>query len=90
MAKAKSTKPGPGQIVQVNAGVTMPEFPDLPIGGWQGTVLEASGSGAKMKVILEWDAAALAAIPEHYKQHCESQGLVANMACLPASDLQVV
>jgi len=68
----------------------MPEFPNLPIEGWRGMVLETSGSGSKMKVILEWDDAALAQMPEDYRIHCESQGLVFSMACLMANDVQVV
>lgn len=90
MPKGKSPKPAPGQRVEVNAGVTMPEFDGLSIGGWRGTVLETSGSGSKTKVILEWDQEALTAMPEHYRSHCEAQGLVFAMACLPAGDLQVV
>jgi hypothetical protein len=90
MPKGKSTKPIPGQRVEVKNGVSMPEFPDLPIGGWQGKVLETSGSGSKLKVILEWDESTLARMPESYRSHCESQGLVFAMACLPASELQAV
>lgn len=88
MPPGKIPKPTAGQLVQVQAGVNMPEFDDLPIGGWTGTVLETSGSGAKMKVILEWDAATTARIPESYKSHCDSQGLLFTMACLPASQIQ--
>ncbi|WP_437230296.1 hypothetical protein SH661x_001886 [Planctomicrobium sp. SH661] len=90
MPPGKNPKPAAGQTVQVHAGVNMPEFDDLPIGGWKGTVLETSGSGAKMKVILEWDDATAALIPESYRSHCDSQGLLHTMACLPASEVQVV
>ena len=89
MPRGKSPKPAPGQRVTVNDGVTMPEFPDLSIAGWSGTVLETSGSGSKMKVILQWDDAALAEMPDHYRDHCESQGLVFAMACLPAADIHL-
>ncbi len=76
--------------MQVNDGVTMPEFPDLSIAGWGGIVMETSGSGAKMKVILEWDAPSVAAMPADYKHHCETQGLMFEMACLPVGDVAVV
>ncbi|WP_437185381.1 hypothetical protein SH668x_002484 [Planctomicrobium sp. SH668] len=90
MPPGKTPKPTAGQIVQVLAGVNMPEFDDLPIGGWKGTVLETSGTGAKLKIILEWDEATAALIPASYQAHCDSQGLLYTMACLPASDVQVV
>jgi hypothetical protein len=90
MPKGKSTKPTPGQRVEVHHGVAMPEFPDLSIGGWTGKVLETSGSGSKLKVILEWDESTLERMPESYRSHCESQGLVFAMACLPASELQTI
>jgi len=90
MPPGKTPKPAAGQTVQVQAGVNMPEFDDLPIGGWRATVLETSGTGAKMKVILEWDQATTALIPESYKSHCDSQGLLSTMACLPASNVAVV
>jgi hypothetical protein len=75
--------------VQVKEGVTMPEFPELSIAGWTGTVLENTGSGSKLKVVLEWEAGALAAMPESYRRHCESQGLMFTMACLPGTDVDV-
>jgi len=89
MARGKSLKPTPGQHVKVVEGATMPEFPDLPIAGWTGLVLETTGTGAKLKVILEWDEPTQVRIPENYRAHCESQGLMHTMACLPSADLEV-
>jgi len=89
MPRGKSAKPAPGQRVKVTEGVAMPEFPDLSIAGWTGSVLETSGTGGKMKVILEWDAETQEKLPESYRAHCESQGLVSTMACLPAAELEV-
>ena len=88
MPRGKTAKPTPGQHVKVTDGVTMPEFPDLAISGWTGKVMETTGSGAKMKVILEWDAATLPSIPDSYRQQCEAQGLLYSMACLPAADIE--
>jgi len=90
MPPGKTPKPAAGQTVQVQPGVNMPEFDDLPIGGWRGTVLETSGTGSKMKVILEWDAETAQKIPDNYKAHCESQGLLFTMACLPVAEVQVM
>lgn len=90
MPRGKTSKPAPGQRIRVNDGVTMPEFPALSIAGWTGTVLETTGSGSKLKVILEWDNATLTSLPDDYRQHCEAQGLVYGMACLPGSDVHLV
>jgi len=90
MPPGKTPKPAAGQTVQVQPGVNMPEFDDLPIGGWRGTVLETSGSGTKLKIILEWDSDTVARIPDSYKTHCESQGLLFTMACLTVGEIQVV
>jgi len=89
MPPGKTPKPAAGQTVQVKDGVHMPEFPELPIGGWKGMVLETSGSGSKTKVILEWDESTVALIPESYRSQCESQGLLFTMACLPASEIEL-
>lgn len=88
MAKRKPSKLAPGSPVTVRGGVTMPEFPDLVIGGWTGKVIESQGSGEKLKYIIEWDAAIQEQLPDAYKQQCESQGLCTDMVCLVASDLE--
>jgi len=90
MARGKSPKPTPGQRVRVIDGATMPEFPELAIAGWTGQVLETTGTGAKLKVILEWDDETQTRVPENYRTHCEAQGLMHTMACLPSSDLEVL
>lgn len=87
MAKSKSTKLRAGTPVRVNDGVTMPEFPDVDISGWTGTVSESQGRGADVRYIVEWDAATLGRMPEAYAAHCEQQGLYAGMACLSGKDL---
>ena len=88
MAKRKSSKPTSGQRIQVKDGVTMPEFPELVIGGWTGTVLETQGRGAAMKVILEWDDPILEKLPQDYREQCEAQHMLYAMACLPADDVE--
>ncbi len=43
MSKAKTlaaAKFSVGTEVRVNSGVTLPELPDIPLGGWAGTVTE--------------------------------------------------
>lgn len=89
MAKRRSSKPSAGQRIRVNDGVVMPEYPDVLIGGWTGMVLETQGRGEAAKVILEWDDAALEAMPTAYREQCESQNMLYTMACLPMSDVSI-
>lgn len=89
MAKRKAAKLGSGSQVRVKPGIQMPEFADLEISGWDGTVMETTGKGADQNVILEWSAACIARMPQGYKDHCDAQGLFHGMACLPLSSLEV-
>jgi hypothetical protein len=90
MAKRKPSKLAAGAAIRVRDGVLMPEFAELPIGGWSGRVVESTGSGDKLKYIVEWDAPTQDRIPDAYKQQCESQGLCTDMACLVAADVEAV
>jgi len=66
----------------------MPEFPDVNISGWTGSVCDSQGKGPDVRYFVEWDAATLARIPEAYRQHCESHGLFHGMACLKGTELE--
>ena len=87
MAKRKSSKLSAGTPIRVNDGVAMPEFPQVDITGWTGTVSEAQGRGADIKYIVEWDDATNQRMPQEYVDHCEQHGLYAGMACLPRGDV---
>lgn len=87
MAKSKTSKLGAGARIRVNDGVSMPEFAEIDISGWTGSVAESQGKGADVKYIVEWDAATLARMPDAYRQHCDAQGLYAGMACLAGGDV---
>lgn len=89
MAKRRSSKPKAGQRVRIKDDVTMPEYPEIAIGGWTGMVLETQGRGADTKVILEWDDPVLEAMPAEYREKCESQNLLYTMACLPMTDVAI-
>jgi hypothetical protein len=90
MAKSKSSKLGAGTLIRVHDGVVMPEFPQVDISGWTGSVSESQGRGAEIKYIVEWDVATSGRMPAEYVSHCEQNGLYAGMACLPGSDLSAV
>ena len=84
----RSTKLKPGTAIRVRAGQTMPEFADVSIAGWAGTVLEARGRGETLKYIVEWSQETLAQLPPSFLEVAESQQLATEMACLPATAIE--
>ena len=89
MAKRKASRSWEGQSIRVKDGVTMPEFAEVSIAGWTGTIVE-SGAGDTPPLIVEWDSASLAKLPARYQEHCDSQGLYSGMACLPFDQVEIV
>lgn len=89
MAKKKaSAGDGSGTRVRVLDGIQSPEFPDIPIAGWSGTVVEVVGKAPDAKYMIEWDDATLKAMPPDYVQRCEAQQLYHRMACLKAAETE--
>lgn len=77
-----------GVRVRIKPGVVSPEFPELEIGGWTGTVSESSGKSPNVKYIVEWDEPTMARMPAEYVRRCEEQNLYYRMVCLGGDDLE--
>jgi hypothetical protein len=88
MSSSKSRKLAAGSPVRVKPGTSMPEFPDVDISGWTGTVSDSQGRGADVKYFIEWDACTLARIPDAYRRHCEDHGLFHGMVCLKGAEIE--
>jgi hypothetical protein len=88
MTSSKNRKLPAGTPVRVKSGIPMPEFPDVDISGWTGTVSDSQGRGLDLKYFVEWDSATLARIPEAYHRHCESHGLFHGMVCLKGAEIE--
>lgn len=88
MAKKKATGELEGSRIRVKSGVQSPEFPEISLAGWTGTVTETSGKPPEQKVIIEWDAQTLAAMPAEYLSKCESDQLYHVMASLNSDDVE--
>ena len=89
MAKRKPSRSFVGKSIRVQDGVTMPEYAQVSIAGWTGTLVEA-GAGEAPQLIVEWDAASMAMMPAEYRAHCDAQGLYAGMACLHLAPVKVL
>jgi|CXWL01.1.fsa_nt_gi hypothetical protein len=88
MAKKKSPgKFAVGSKVRVRDGIGSPEFPEISIAGWVGTIVEASGKGEDVQCVLEWDEATMQGMPADYVKKCEEGNLYHAMACLPEANL---
>ena len=49
----------PGDKVRVRYGVRDPDFPDIPLGGWAGTVKEVHQAEGEATLLVAWDRATL-------------------------------
>lgn len=76
-----------GMHVRVREGVMSPEFPDLSLAGWTGTVCEVTGKASPTTCVLEWDAETLQRMPAEYITRCEAGGLYHLMVCLSEDNL---
>lgn len=88
MAKKKASGGLEGSRIRVKPGVNSPEFPEISLAGWTGTVVETTGKPPEQKVIIEWDAATLAAMPAEYVSKCEAGQLYYVMASLSGDDVE--
>jgi hypothetical protein len=88
MAKRGTSMLKSGAAVRVREGVTLPEFPDIPISGWTGQIVETKGRAASLQYIIEWDADTIAGMSADYRDHCEANGLAFEMACLPGEQVE--
>ena len=64
-----------GDKVRVKRGVSDPDFPDMPLGGWSGKITEIIEQKNQINCVFELDERTLASIHPIYKQRCEIDGL---------------
>ncbi len=88
MARTKSTsKFSVGDTVRVRPGVNDPDFPDIPFGGWTGTILEFEDSDPRTYHI-QLNARTLRSIHPIYHKRCERDGLEADHVWMAEEDLE--
>jgi len=64
-----------GDKVRVKYGVRDPDFPDIPLGGWAGTVKEVHQAEGETTLLVAWNRATLRGMHSIYKKRCERDGL---------------
>jgi hypothetical protein len=78
----------PGAKVRVRHGVRDPDFPDIPLGGWAGTVEEVGRARGQTTYLVAWDGATLRAMHPVFKKRCERDGLQPGSMWLWDEDLE--
>ena len=91
--KPSKSKPQPppklavGDGVRVKPGTTDPDFPDIPLGGWAGTVREVDRRSAPPTYLIEWDRHTLGQMHPVYRKRCERDGLELKSMWLGEGDI---
>src|SRR6478609_9516199 len=87
-AEPSSTRFEPGAKVRVRHGVLDPDFPDIPLGGWAGTVKEVERARGETTYLVAWARATLKSMHPIYKKRCERDGLEQETMWLGGEDLE--
>jgi uncharacterized protein YodC (DUF2158 family) len=74
-----------GDKVRVKKGVMDVEYPDMPMGGWAGTISEIHKDGM---YTIRWTKETLTAIHPVFKKRCERDGMVLEEYWLGDDDLE--
>jgi hypothetical protein len=78
----------PGAKVRVKHGVRDPDFPDIPLGGWAGTVQEVHRAEGEVTYLIAWDRRTLRDIHPIYRKRCERDGLDFETMALGEPDIE--
>ena len=65
-----------------------PDFPDIPLGGWAGTIKEVDQRSAPPTYLIEWDGHTLDHMHPVYRKRCERDGLELERMWLGEDDLE--
>ncbi len=77
-----------GDRVRVRRGMKDPDFPDLPIGGWVGTVAEVEPGSSPPIYRIRWSEETLLAVHPIYRKRAERDGFEIGEMSLGADDLE--
>jgi hypothetical protein len=77
-----------GDAVRVRRGVVDPDYPDVPLGGWAGTVSDVDEESQPHLYLIDWADETLDAAHPVYARRCERDGLEVEQAWLGEDDLE--
>jgi len=73
--------------VRVKSGVTDPDYPDIPLGGWRGTILQVWEVTPPL-YLIQWDGETLENIHPVYRKRCRRDGFVLEEIWLSEEELE--
>jgi hypothetical protein len=77
-----------GAQVRVKPGTTDPAFPDIPLGGWAGTIREVDPRSAPPNYLIQWNKHTLDHMNPVYRKRCERDGLELESMWLGEEDIK--
>jgi Calcium binding len=77
-----------GDKVRVKPGVTDPDFPDMPLGGWAGTVTEVIEHEGQVNCVFKLDDRTLASLHPIFERRSEIDGLDYKFMGLGQEDIE--
>lgn len=78
-----------GDSVTVSCGIADPDFPEMPLDGWTGTVIQVERLTAPTRYLVQRTQSALERAPSDCRDRCESEDLVFDQMWLLEGDLEV-
>jgi len=77
-----------GTLVRVKPGTTDPDFADIPLGGWAGTIREVDQRSAPPTYLIEWNEYTLDHMHPVFRKRCERDGLEMESMWLGEDDIE--
>jgi hypothetical protein len=78
-----------GDKVRVRPGVNDPDFPDMPLGGWSGTITEIIEHEGQVNCVFKLDGRTLASLHPIFKRRSEIDGLDFEFMGLGQEDIEL-
>src|SRR5271165_4134611 len=77
-----------GDTVRVKSGVIDPDFSDIPLGGWSGTVKEVEQADDEITYDIKWNKRTLDGMHPIYRKRCERDDLELQSMWLGEEDIE--
>lgn len=78
-----------GMIVRVKAGTMAPDFADIPLGGWTGTIEDVDQQARSRVYLIEWNQDTLDQMHPVYRKRCQRDDLEMENMWLAEEELQL-
>src|SRR3954451_20283799 len=75
--------------VRVKRGVNDPDFPDIPLGGWSGTITEIIDDEGQINCVFRLDVRTLASLHPVIRRRSEIDGLDCKFMGLGQEDIEL-